>query len=514
MTAIILPSRRLKTLPVRPDIDLNNAIGGKILAGITFANGQECLHNLNPDPVGAVIESGPNSLGGSLWESNNAIQGRTFASGDFPGETADWTSLVMARYAPGGTTAYQILFGILVGAAANNSYQYVSVQSSYLGHFRGNHRGTTATWTDNIPGPLEHTPVVVRWFSGVGLELKVGRETAFVANTSTNFYGGTDVQDGICFGAGTSGGRLAFGHVIPEALDDAAVEEWIQNPFQIYKSENPARIYSFPSEIKVKRSKLMIPTIGARPVKQPQGRVQLRPESERGLVLVCHASDFRRDMVTGQLATISGVLTRSSCPNGIHANSLSTEFSLSFASNDESLRRGISVSAIANNLGGGWYKSSVNVYGGFRTTGYGADSAFQPAMKVQGVDFVPQWQINPVKPYELVTATYDGVTAKGYSAGKQYVSLATSGGDFDKTTSEIVISTASPSNGFQLLLVHNYAMTLEEHRELYANPWQLFKPDPIRIYSLPGGQVIPSISNLITTDITSTGARHSLTLTR
>lgn len=48
---------------------------------------------------------------------------------------------------------------------------------------------------------------------------------------------------------------------------------------------------------------------------------------------------------------------------------------------------------------------------------------------------------------------------------------------------------------------------------LLDNPFQLFRADPIRIYSFPSGPIIPSLSGLTTSNITSSGARHSLTLT-
>lgn len=53
----------------------------------------------------------------------------------------------------------------------------------------------------------------------------------------------------------------------------------------------------------------------------------------------------------------------------------------------------------------------------------------------------------------------------------------------------------------------------EELRSLNNNPWQLFRADPIRIYSFPSGPIIPTLSGLTTTNITQSGARHSLTLT-
>ena len=49
--------------------------------------------------------------------------------------------------------------------------------------------------------------------------------------------------------------------------------------------------------------------------------------------------------------------------------------------------------------------------------------------------------------------------------------------------------------------------------DLEKTPWQLFRADPIRIYSFPSGPIIPALSGLTTTNITQSGARHSLTLT-
>ena len=48
--------------------------------------------------------------------------------------------------------------------------------------------------------------------------------------------------------------------------------------------------------------------------------------------------------------------------------------------------------------------------------------------------------------------------------------------------------------------------------ELSSAPWQLFRADPIRIYSLPTGAI--SINSITASNITQTGARITLGLTR
>ena len=50
--------------------------------------------------------------------------------------------------------------------------------------------------------------------------------------------------------------------------------------------------------------------------------------------------------------------------------------------------------------------------------------------------------------------------------------------------------------------------------EIAANPWQLFRADPIRIYSLPTGASSLSINSILASNITQTGARITLGLTR
>lgn len=90
-------------------------------------------------------------------------------------------------------------------------------------------------------------------------------------------------------------------------------------------------------------------------------------------------------------------------------------------------------------------------------------------------------------------------------------------------------SPASPSNTFTLaglpdstaiqysrdiglVAVFQSALSADEIAELSINPWQLFRADPIRIYSLPTGAI--SINSITASNITQTGARITLGLTR
>lgn len=55
-------------------------------------------------------------------------------------------------------------------------------------------------------------------------------------------------------------------------------------------------------------------------------------------------------------------------------------------------------------------------------------------------------------------------------------------------------------------------LVADAQRELAINPWQLFRADPIRIYSLPSGAI--TLNSLTASNITQTGARITLGLTR
>ena len=63
-----------------------------------------------------------------------------------------------------------------------------------------------------------------------------------------------------------------------------------------------------------------------------------------------------------------------------------------------------------------------------------------------------------------------------------------------------------------VLAVFAKALGGMEAGALYENPWQLFRADPLRIYSLPSGAI--TLNSLTMSNITQTTARATLSLTR
>ena len=68
------------------------------------------------------------------------------------------------------------------------------------------------------------------------------------------------------------------------------------------------------------------------------------------------------------------------------------------------------------------------------------------------------------------------------------------------------------SRDIGLVAVFQSALSADEIAELSINPWQLFRADPIRIYSLPSGAI--SINSILASNITQMGATITLGLTR
>ena len=66
-------------------------------------------------------------------------------------------------------------------------------------------------------------------------------------------------------------------------------------------------------------------------------------------------------------------------------------------------------------------------------------------------------------------------------------------------------------SGLLHVVLFNRALSDEELRDIDGSPWQLFRAEPVRIYSLP--PVIPTLSSPGVIDITATSARPQVTLT-
>lgn len=57
-------------------------------------------------------------------------------------------------------------------------------------------------------------------------------------------------------------------------------------------------------------------------------------------------------------------------------------------------------------------------------------------------------------------------------------------------------------------------VTDDEISDWMLNPWDVYRADPIRIYSLPSGPISLAINSITASNITSSGARITLGLTR
>ena len=108
-----------------------------------------------------------------------------------------------------------------------------------------------------------------------------------------------------------------------------------------------------------------------------------------------------------------------------------------------------------------------------------------------------------------------------YESGKSILTSRNGGGDLSVSTSHVIFgsesssSVVSPFNGEVSLFALAYGRgSREEAQQLSLAPWRIFSADPIRIYSLPTGAISLSINSITASNITQTGARITLGLTR
>lgn len=104
-----------------------------------------------------------------------------------------------------------------------------------------------------------------------------------------------------------------------------------------------------------------------------------------------------------------------------------------------------------------------------------------------------------------------GTGATAYENGISIGAVASAGAhspDSRRRFSAFTNTTAGKKAYWQS--VWKRALSAAEIAEAYRDPWQLFRADPIRIYSLPSGPISLSWSSLTASNITQTGARLTL----
>ena len=117
--------------------------------------------------------------------------------------------------------------------------------------------------------------------------------------------------------------------------------------------------------------------------------------------------------------------------------------------------------------------------------------------------------------YQMLAATFDSAEDRVYADGELLNSRSAASG---AAPSAVAIgglpesTSISYARGLGLLATFQSALSADEIAELSRNPWQLFRADPIRIYSFPTGAI--SINSVTASSITASGATITLGLTR
>lgn len=124
-----------------------------------------------------------------------------------------------------------------------------------------------------------------------------------------------------------------------------------------------------------------------------------------------------------------------------------------------------------------------------------------PAPSFGTGEWVPAMWAQPVK--EAGTA---------YMPGVEVSTLAATANSYRAPASTMRVSPGIDGHDLAVFALLPRVCGKDEYLELALNPWQLFRADPIRIYSLPTGAI--SINSITASNITQTGARITLGLTR
>ena len=247
---------------------------------------------------------------------------------------------------------------------------------------------------------------------------------------------------------------------------------------------------------------------------QPQGRVEIAPEWENGLIGVFLPPAMSREWeITGTTGVLvsrrdgiafdtNGGTTYASKPVIEHQN---TGFTM--------LVSGVTKKNHAGKDYAGFYNSGT--YQGLLYSTNSRKFSYYPRNGLRAVfDAAPALDANGRDEYTLIGGG-DGISHAGalMQNGALYqLSGAYSGTSaYDRVHSGGRFASAgSVSN--TLTAFWRKFLVPDAQRELALNPWQLFRADPVRIYSLPSGAI--SINSITASNITQTGARITLGLTR
>lgn len=118
--------------------------------------------------------------------------------------------------------------------------------------------------------------------------------------------------------------------------------------------------------------------------------------------------------------------------------------------------------------------------------------------------------------YQMLAATFDGAEDRIYADGEVLNSRSATSGAAPSTVAigGLPDSTSIPyARGLGLLATFQSALSADEITELSINPWQLFRADPIRIYSFPSGPIIPYISSVTMSNVSQNSAKTNIQLT-
>ena len=273
-------------------------------------------------------------------------------------------------------------------------------------------------------------------------------------------------------------------------------------------------------------------------LRQPHGRVKASPEwIRRGLIFaVIPSSDIDAVSETALQSTKVGGISTGVSPLGVGVAASNGLLSYEIPGdvlriNSGGVTHGFvgSVSAVDNPWGGIFSVSDASGNGSF-TLQRSADSSSLAVYRSEGIGILHTGAVS-----HLLAANNAVVIAQSSGATLTEKSLLQIGDYVSESTVSMGVAvgaqagpgarlnlfcergrnTAYGSDGF-IAATFSFSRAIDqtEASEINRAPWQLFSADPIRIYSFPTGAISLSINSITASNITQTGARITLGLTR
>jgi len=263
--------------------------------------------------------------------------------------------------------------------------------------------------------------------------------------------------------------------------------------------------------------------------RQPQGRVEIASAWADGLDVAINPPSGLHNLCYGATpVTVHGTPALEATGHGVGVGGFSSTSYLSFTDPSKQVTDGASVFALMQNRStanqGLWTLTSATETGNQDHLPFSSKiytSSLSASRWVNGSN-IPGGVNELLKPFSVAARRKSYVSGQGWPEFRFYLNDTFVAEKLTNNLSSALGSTFAIGANLQSALYYIGAvsqflfftreLSVDEVRSLHENPWQVFRADPVRIYSLAAA-TIPTLSAPGVTDIGSSSVRPQITLT-